>query len=40
MLNVNVCYPPPVISGPIALINPITQKKKKKKKKNPKLTML
>ena len=34
MLNINVCYPPPVISGPIALIKPNTQKKKKKKKKN------
>ena len=33
MLNVNVCYPPPVISGPIALIKPIHKKKKKKKKK-------
>ena len=32
MLNINVCYPPPVISGPIALIKPNTQKKKKKKK--------
>ena len=32
MLNVNVCYPLPVISGPIALINPITHQKKKKKK--------
>ena len=30
--NVNVCYTPPVISGPIALIklNTHTQKKKKK----------
>ena len=34
MLNINVCYPPPVISGPIALIKLKTQKKKKKKKKN------
>ena len=34
MLNVNVCYTPPVISGPITLIQPITQKEKKKKKKN------
>ena len=37
MLNVNVCYPSPVISGPIALIKPITHTKKKinkiKKKK-------
>ena len=32
MLNINVCYPPPVISGPIALIKLNTQKKKKKKK--------
>ena len=35
MLKVNVCYTPPVITGPIALIklNTHTQKKKKKKKK-------
>ena len=33
MLNVNVYHPTPVISGPIALINPITHTKKKKKKK-------
>ena len=33
MLNINVCYPPPVISGPIALIKLNTHKKKKKKKK-------
>ena len=26
MLNVNVCYPPPVISGPITLIKPIQKK--------------
>ena len=32
----NVCYPSPVISGPIALIKPITKKKKKKKKKKEK----
>ena len=31
-LNINVCYPPPVISGPIALIKLKTQKKKTKKK--------
>ena len=30
-LNVNVCYPPPVISGPITLIKPIQKKKKKEK---------
>ena len=29
--NINVCYTPPVISGPIALIKLNTQKKKKKK---------
>ena len=29
----NVCYPPPVISGPTALIKLNTKKKKKKKKK-------
>ena len=29
----NICYTPPVISGPIALIKLNTQKKKKKKKK-------
>ena len=29
----NVCYPPPVISGPIALIKLNTHTKKKKKKK-------
>ena len=34
MSNINVCYTPPVISGPIALIKLKTQKKKKKKKKN------
>ena len=36
MLNIDVCYSPPLISGPIALIklNTHTQKKKKKKKKN------
>ena len=33
MLNVNVYYPTPVISGPIALIDPHSTKKKKKKKK-------
>ena len=33
MSNINVCYTPPVISGPIALIKLKTQKKKKKKKK-------
>ena len=33
MLNVNVCYPSPVISGPIALINPIAHPQKKKTKK-------
>ena len=32
----NVCYPPPVISGPIALIKLNTHKKKKKKKKKKK----
>ena len=32
MLNIDVCYPPPVISGPIALIKLNTHKKKKKKK--------
>ena len=32
MLKVNVCYTPPVISGPIALIKLNTHKKKKKKK--------
>ena len=32
MLNVNVCYPSPVISGPIALKTHNTKKKKKKKK--------
>ena len=32
-INVNVCYPSPVISGPIALFTPITPQKKKKKKK-------
>ena len=31
-LKVNVCYTPPVISGPIALIKLNTHKKKKKKK--------
>ena len=36
MLNVNVYHPTPVISGPIALINPIAHPQKKKKKKNPK----
>ena len=36
MLNVNVYHPTPVISGPIALINPITHKKKTKKKKQKK----
>ena len=30
----NVCYPPPVMSGPTALIKLNTPKKKKKKKKN------
>ena len=33
MSNINVCYTPPVISGPIALIKLNTHKKKKKKKK-------
>ena len=32
-LMLNVCYPPPVMSGLIALIKLNTQKKKKKKKK-------
>ena len=45
MLNVNVYHPTPVISGPIALINPIAHPQKKKKKKfyphqNQKLTKL
>ena len=31
-LMLNVCYPPPVISGPTALIKLNTHKKKKKKK--------
>ena len=31
--NINVCYTPPVISGPIPLIKLNTHKKKKKKKK-------
>ena len=30
MSNINVCYTPPVISGPIALIKLNTKKKKKK----------
>ena len=33
MLNVYVYHPTPVISGPIALIDPHSTKKKKKKKK-------
>ena len=33
MLNVNVYHPTPVISGPIALINPHSTPNKKKKKK-------
>ena len=33
MLNINVYHPTPVISGPIALINPIAHPQKKKKKK-------
>ena len=33
MLNISVCYPPPVISGPIAVIKLNTQKKKKTKNK-------
>ena len=36
MSNINVCYPPPVISGPIALIKLNTKKKKNKKKKKKK----
>ena len=33
MSNINLCYTPPVISGPIALIKLNTHKKKKEKKK-------
>ena len=33
--NINVCYTPPVISGPIALIKLNTHTKKKKKKFTP-----
>ena len=36
MLNVKVYYPTPIISGPIALIDPIAHQKKKKKKKKTK----
>ena len=36
--NINVCYTPPVISGPIALIKLNTHKKKKKTKKTKKKT--
>ena len=39
-INVNVCYPPPVISGPIALFTPITPQKKKKKKNHCRYTRL
>ena len=38
MLNVNVYHPTPVISGPIALINPHSTPKKKKKKTKKQLT--
>ena len=34
-LTLNVCYPPPVMSGPIALIKLNTHKKKKKKNTTP-----
>ena len=37
-LNVNVYHPTPVISGPIALINPIAHPQKKQKKNKKKKT--